>query len=123
MGLFNDIGCFIGKFWLAIFIFYVIVVILVMFAAGMGFVALAPVPVQGYTLDVSSSDPAVQKANPNVASAEDCSQLAYKAGAKVAAYIPAMKMCTTFSDVKGLKLTAPADPNMTILSSVMLPMA
>jgi hypothetical protein len=80
-------------------------------------------PVVGYSLDVADSSPAIQKPMPNVASAEECSALAGKQNASVAAYIPSMKVCTVFTDSKGLKLSAPANPNLVVLSNMELPVA
>jgi hypothetical protein len=128
MSWFSAIGCFIGQVLLALIIIQIILIIIVSVLVTMGVMAagvsITPLlPVSGYTLDVSGSDPSKQKPVPNVESAEACSVVAALENAPVAAYIPAMKVCTLFSDAAGLKLTAPADPNMVVLSKVTLPKA
>jgi len=125
MSWFSTIGCFIGQVLLALIIFQIILFILgVMVTMGVmaAGVSITPLlPVTGYTLDVTGSDPSKQKPVPNVASAEACSAVAALENAPVAAYIPSMQMCTLFSDAAGLKLTAPADPNFIVLSKVTIP--
>ena len=128
MSWFSTIGCFIGQVLLALIIFQIILFILVSVLVTMGLMAVGSsitplLPVSGYTLDVTGSDPMTQKPVPNVASAEACSALAALESAPVAAYIPSMQMCTLFSSAAGLKLTAPADPNFMVLSKVTIPMA
>jgi len=128
MSWFSAIGCFIGQVLLALIIFQIILFILVRVMVTMGVMAagisITPLlPITGYTLDVTGSDPSKQKPVPNVASAEACSVVAALENAPVAAYIPSMQMCTLFSDAAGLKLTAPADPNFIVLSKVTIPTA
>jgi hypothetical protein len=121
MSLFSTIGCFIGQVILALIILQIILVILLTLLIHMGFNITAPlVPIVGYSLNVAGSSTAAQKPMPNIASTEACAALASKNNASVAAYIPALKVCTLFTDPKGLKLTTPA---MVVLSNIELPVA
>jgi len=124
MSLFSIIGCFIGQVILALIIFVTIVIMLMASFGSTSSVFAKPlVPVDGYTLDVTGSDPSKQEPFQNVESAEACSVVASLKNAPVAVYIPAMKVCTVFTDAVGLKLIAPADPNMVVLSNVEIPKA